>query len=716
MAVMLPGRRPMHSESLAHHIAAPLAAIAVRLRPARRLCSQLAARLRPARRPCGPLAALSSPLAARLRPARRPCSPLAARLRPAHRSSARSPPLQPARHPYGPLAALPARLLPAPAAASAVRRSAGRPSGAPPCLTLRAALLVARHPALPAMASLSVLTFDHEGPSLAPPTPLATADSATRSQWLTRDVAARLAVRNHLPLAERAHSGQRKTAKALYDVVFARYSSPATAALGRLLLPYLFPELFAFATVEDLVTHLHTSDARYRAALSAEFLDRNLPPMYITLYFIVTHLPDSLRTVLQRFGFRYSSPQSTPLPTGHSFSAPPSDESVEPSGPYAGLVGCLMYLMTCTRPDLAYPLSILARYVAPRRHRPEHCEAANRVLRYLCSMSGMGLVLGGRGPVVLTGHAGASWVYDLATQRSSQGYTFSLGSGSVSWRSTRSSSILKQPRSSPVLYVDNKAMIALCEEHRLEHRLKHIALRYFPARELQQRGQLRLAYVATRANTADIFTKALQSGVDVAAAPATSAARATEEGEGGGCGGGGNVPEGTCPRPPLYSLSLQRLSLWGKGGGVRGWRERFCRASSRPSSSLSHSRACHCGGEGEAVAKVSQASAAAARCYRGTSNCRPYLHLLFLLLSAAVEWQVLPLSSAVPPPLFAARSCSPGGLLPYASTSAASTLAEGLVQLNLPPLHRLPLLLPAVAAFSALGVPLQEVYCIRFQL
>ncbi|CAI7825741.1 unnamed protein product, partial [Closterium sp. NIES-54] len=37
--------------------------------------------------------------------------------------------------------------------------------------------------------------------------------------------------------------------------------------------------------------------------------------------------------VLQRFGFTYSSPQSTPLPTGHSLSAPPSDESVEPSGP-----------------------------------------------------------------------------------------------------------------------------------------------------------------------------------------------------------------------------------------------------------------------------------------------------------------------------------------------------------------------------------------------
>ncbi|CAI7923535.1 unnamed protein product [Closterium sp. NIES-54] len=146
--------------------------------------------------------------------------------------------------------------------------------------------------------------------------------------------------------------------------------------------------------------------------------------------------------VLQRFGFRYSSPQSTPLPTGHSLSASPSDESVELNGSYPELVGCLMYLMTCTRPDLAYPLSILTRYVAPGRHRPEHWEAAKRVLRYLCSTSGMGIVLGGQGPIVLTGHADASWVDDLAMQRSSQGYTLSLGSGSVSWWSTCSSSVL----------------------------------------------------------------------------------------------------------------------------------------------------------------------------------------------------------------------------------------------------------------------------------
>ncbi|CAI7752845.1 unnamed protein product [Closterium sp. NIES-53] len=116
-----------------------------------------------------------------------------------------------------------------------------------------------------------ILLFDHtSGASLAPPE---TVDSATRSQ----------------------------TAHALYDAVVARYSSPATAALGRLLLPYLFPELSAFATVEVLITHLRTSDARHRAAVPAEFLDSNPPPMYINLYFIVPSLPDSLRAVWDHF-------------------------------------------------------------------------------------------------------------------------------------------------------------------------------------------------------------------------------------------------------------------------------------------------------------------------------------------------------------------------------------------------------------------------------
>ncbi|CAI7836669.1 unnamed protein product [Closterium sp. NIES-53] len=77
-------------------------------------------------------------------------------------------------------------------------------------------------------------------------------------------------------------------------------------------------------------------------------------------------------------------------------------------------------------------------------HNPLLCLPVTRSQLHLRTSptSGMGLVRGGRARVVLTGHTDASWVDDLAMQRSSQGYTFSLGSGSVSWRSTLSSSFL----------------------------------------------------------------------------------------------------------------------------------------------------------------------------------------------------------------------------------------------------------------------------------
>ncbi|CAI7891408.1 unnamed protein product [Closterium sp. NIES-54] len=103
---------------------------------------------------------------------------------------------------------------------------------------------------------------------------------------------------------------------------------------------------------------------------------------------------------------------------------------------------------------------------------------------YVLITSGMGLVLGGRGPVFLTGHTDASWVDDLATQRLSQGssceaeiYAGAMAAQELRWLTYLLTDLGEQPRSPPVLYVDNKAMIALCQKHRMEHRTKHIALR-----------------------------------------------------------------------------------------------------------------------------------------------------------------------------------------------------------------------------------------------
>ncbi|CAI5996343.1 unnamed protein product [Closterium sp. NIES-64] len=180
------------------------------------------------------------------------------------------------------------------------------------------------------MATPSVLAFDAEGRAIdfdvwvddlqlflqcdraddlsrfdltsgASPAPAVDADATARSQWATRDAAARLAVRRHLPTSERAHFSQYKSAHTLYDAVNARYSSPATAALSHLMLLYLFPDLAACPTLADLITHLRTSDTRYRAALPPDFCAKNPPPMYITLYYIVTCLPHSVRVVRDHF-------------------------------------------------------------------------------------------------------------------------------------------------------------------------------------------------------------------------------------------------------------------------------------------------------------------------------------------------------------------------------------------------------------------------------
>ncbi|CAI7743950.1 unnamed protein product [Closterium sp. NIES-53] len=169
-----------------------------------------------------------------------------------------------------------------------------------------------------------------------------------------------------------------------------------------------------------------------------------------TPFFILVYVDDlvfatadrAARTeVLQRFGFQFSTTQPTPLAVDHRLTGPFSYKLFESSGPYAELVGCLIYLMTCTWPDLAFPLSVLSHFVATKRHRPVHWTAAVRVAKYLATTSGMGLVLGGTQPVVLTDHYDSSYADDVETHCSTKGYCFSLGASDVSWRSKRTSSV-----------------------------------------------------------------------------------------------------------------------------------------------------------------------------------------------------------------------------------------------------------------------------------
>ncbi|CAI7787129.1 unnamed protein product [Closterium sp. NIES-54] len=227
------------------------------------------------------------------------------------------------------------------------------------------------------------------------------------------DANARLAVRNHLPSTERAHFSQYKSARALYDAVVARYSSPTTAALSCLMLPYLFPDLAAFATVPDLVAHLRTSDARYRAALPTEDHFLSLCPTELTVDLLEERLAAAEKNILAVGASR--GDRRTPFFEGCS---------------HVPLLPLLPLLLLSTslalrRSALRLPLVGDAALARAREARVVegaveeaveevevvvgavpgvHLDAAKRVLRYLCSTLGMGLVLGGRARVVLTGH------------------------------------------------------------------------------------------------------------------------------------------------------------------------------------------------------------------------------------------------------------------------------------------------------------------------
>ncbi|CAI7818316.1 unnamed protein product [Closterium sp. NIES-54] len=131
--------------------------------------------------------------------------------------------------------------------------------------------------------------------------------------------------------------------------------------------------------------------------------------------------------------------QHTPCFVGHHLS-PPTSPSTS-SHPYLELVDSLMYAMVSTRPDLAYPISILTRFVGAGNHTEEHWQAAKRVFRYLHSTKDYVLTLGGPSPRLLSGYSDSSWADSRPDRRSSQGYGFSLSSGLISWRSTRSSAI-----------------------------------------------------------------------------------------------------------------------------------------------------------------------------------------------------------------------------------------------------------------------------------
>jgi hypothetical protein len=211
---------------------------------------------------------------------------------------------------------------------------------------------------------------------------------------------------------------------------------------------------------------------------------------------------------------------------------------------YASIVGGLQYAALSTRPDIAYQASVLSRYLSDPHL--QHWVAAKRVLRYLSGTAALGLQFGGKAPskdgrmqqLVGPVYSDADWAGDEETRRSTTGFVVLLGGGAVSWASKRQKTValssaeaeymataaatqeivwvrtllneLGYEQDSPTpLLCDNQAAIAMAGNAVHHSRIKHIDLRHHFIRERVADGSMRVQWVPSTDQVADLLTKPL---------------------------------------------------------------------------------------------------------------------------------------------------------------------------------------------------------------
>lgn len=156
--------------------------------------------------------------------------------------------------------------------------------------------------------------------------------------------------------------------------------------------------------------------------------------------------------ILNRFDACELKPTSTPLPPGLKLFKPDREEIDDFASkklPYRSVVGSLMYLAQCTRPDLAYAVGVLSQHLDWPGF--QHWKAANHVLRYLAGTVNLGIRYSGlSSPEPVRGLKSedcpqalcdADWAGDKDTRRSTTGYVFVLAGGAISWRSKLQSTV-----------------------------------------------------------------------------------------------------------------------------------------------------------------------------------------------------------------------------------------------------------------------------------
>ncbi len=244
--------------------------------------------------------------------------------------------------------------------------------------------------------------------------------------------------------------------------------------------------------------------------------------------------------VLKRFGMEDCKPIATPLDVNSKLVKLTDEEYAQEAqsmseAPYKQAVGSLMYAMIATRPDLAYPISVVSQHMA--RPGSKHWMAVKRIMRYLKKTIDVKLCLGGF-DIVLSGYCDADYAGDMDDRKSTTGYMFKVGLGAVSWNSKRQQTTatstveaeymatshgtkeaiwLRQLMAdvgcaqgeATTIMCDNQGSISLAKNPTHHSRTKHIDVQYHFIREKLDMGVIRLEYCPTEHMVADVLTKGL---------------------------------------------------------------------------------------------------------------------------------------------------------------------------------------------------------------
>ena len=239
------------------------------------------------------------------------------------------------------------------------------------------------------------------------------------------------------------------------------------------------------------------------------------------------------KDLLTKYGMREAKSLSTPLSlaTKLTKTGEPLDTS---SHPYSQLIGSLMYLSVCTRPDISQAVGALARYMA--NPTKEHWQAATNVLRYLAGTTECGITFGAGSPG-LEAYCDADYAGDIDTRRSTTGYVFLLNGGAISWSSRLQQTVAASTTEAEymaaaaaikealwirrllkeleidtkiiTIKADSQSAIKLLKNPVISMRSKHIDVIYHFARERVTRKDVAFEYICTNKMVADALTKPL---------------------------------------------------------------------------------------------------------------------------------------------------------------------------------------------------------------